>query len=271
MTLLRVTMVEMRRALHRRLVRWMIVLALACCAFVGVIAFTTSSDPAKLALEDEHPANMFDWWHPDGGGGFLAIAASFLAIGAAICGASVAGAEWKAGTITTVLTWVPSRVRLHIARTLSAALLAFVIGFLLQVVFLGAALPAVLAHGTTGGVDGEWWASLVAAMLRISMIGALMAVLALSIATIGRNTAAALVTLSIWALIIEGLIRGYKPGLARFLVAENVVTVVSWARIDDVEFDRGPVLALSTLTFYLGAIAVVAGLTFWRRDVAAAT
>ena len=89
----------------------------------------------------------------DGGGGdsFLLTAALFLVVGAAICGASVAGAEWRAGTITTVLTWEPSRLRLHAARTASAAILAFVIGFALEVVFLAAALPAVVLNGTTDG------------------------------------------------------------------------------------------------------------------------
>ena len=68
-------------------------------------------------------------------------AALFLVVGAAICGASVAGAEWKAGTITTVLTWEPSRRRFHAARTASAAILAFAIGFALQIVYLAAAAP----------------------------------------------------------------------------------------------------------------------------------
>ena len=78
----------------------------------------------------------------DGGeDSFLLTAALFLVVGAAICGASVAGAEWKAGTITTVLTWEPSRRRLHAARTASAAILAFAIGFALEVVFLAACRP----------------------------------------------------------------------------------------------------------------------------------
>ena len=268
MRLLHLTFVEMRRGLHRRIVWWMNALAVACIVFTGIVVFLSSDDPTELAMSPDHPAFMRSWWIEGGGDGYLTIAAVFLALGAAICGASVAGAEWKAGTITTVLTWEPSRVRLHVARTISAGILSFVIATLLQLAFLAAALPAVWAHGNTTGTDGGFWSALVLAIVRISFITALVAILALSIATIGRNTVAALVAISAWALVIEGLIRGYRPGLARWLVTENVATVVPWAKIDSVEFDRGPGLALTTLVVYLLAAAVVATLSFTRRDIA---
>ncbi|MGQ0824300.1 MAG: hypothetical protein ACT4OX_04560 [Actinomycetota bacterium] len=261
--------VEMRRALHRRLVRWMIVLALVGCAFLGVVALVSSGDLSALDRAYGHPALMESWYRAGTGDGMNGIAASFLAIGAVVCAASVAGAEWKAGTVTTVLTWVPSRVRLHAARTVSAAILAFVISLALQVVLMLAATPAVVVNGETTGTDQHWWFGLLAATLRVSLITALIAVLALSIATIGRNTGAALVALAAWALVIEGLIRGLKPGLARFLIGENVVIVVPWAPLEDAEFQRGPVLALVTLLVYLTVICFAAGLSFTRRDIVA--
>jgi hypothetical protein len=268
MRFVHLTSVEMRRALHRRLVWWMVVLAIGGCAFVGVVAFVSSRDPLELAQSaSDHPAFMRNWWIAGTGDGFLSIAAVFLALGAAICGASVAGAEWKAGTITTVLTWEPSRLRLHAARTVAAFILSFVIGALLQVLFLASALPAVLAHGNSDGTDASFWSSLAFAIVRISFITALLAVLALSVATIGRNTVTALVVLSAWALIIEGLIRGYKPGLARWLITENVATVVPWAAMTGVQFHRGPNVALATLLFYLGIAAAVAMLSFVARDI----
>jgi hypothetical protein len=270
MSMLHLIHVEMRRALHRRLVRWMIVVALVGCIACGVIAFASSADAVKLAQSGGHPALMRNWWGAVDGDDFLTVSALFLAVGSAICGASVAGAEWRAGTIATVLTWQSSRGRLHTARTISAALLAFTIGFALQVAFLASTLPAVWAHGTTAGTDGGWWLALLWAMLRISFITALLAVLALSVATIGRNTAAALVALAVWALVLEGLIRGLKPGLARFLVGENVATVVPWAAMRDVEFHRSPGLALATLVLYLAIVVAAATLLFCRRDISSA-
>ena len=264
--------VEMRRALHRRFVRWMIVFALAMCATVGLIVYLTSRDPAELARSTEHPANMVTWWTRGGGGdALLTTAAMFLVIGAAMCGASVAGAEWRAGTITTVLTWEPSRVRLHAARTASAGILSYIIGFGLQIAFLAAAFPAVLLNGSTEGVDGDWWIALLQAMLRVSLVTALVAVLAVSVATIGRNTSAALIALAVWALVIERTIAGLRPGWARFMISENVGTVVPWSPLTGVEFDRPPTVALATLLFYLAVIVGIATASFARRDIAAAS
>lgn len=268
MKLLKLTVVEMRRALHRRLVRWMILIALAFSAFAGLVVFLTSGDAVKFAQDQGHPARMANWWTSGAGDDFLLVAAIFLFVGAAICGASVAGAEWKAGTMTTMLTWVPSRVRLHIARTSSAAILSFVIGFFLQTVFLLAAVPAVVIHGTSIGTDASWWTALLLAMIRISLVSSLVSVLALSIATIGRNTSAALIVLATWALVIEGMVAGFWPKLARFMIAENVGTLVEWSQLTGVGFERPPIVALFTLVGYLAAVIAAATVLFVRRDVA---
>jgi ABC-type transport system involved in multi-copper enzyme maturation permease subunit len=235
----------------------------------AIAAFVSSSDPVKLAAASDHPAHMSQWWVA-GGEGFLMVAAVFIVIGAAICAASVVGAEWKAGTVATLLAWEPSRWRLHGARTLSALVLSFVISLALQVVFLASTLPAVLAHGTTDGTDAAWWASLVFAMLRISLITSLVAVLAVSIATIGRNTSAALIAIAAWALVVERLVAGLRPKWARFMITENVATVVPWTPLEDVEFQRSPSLALATLVVYLAVIVFAAAWSFRRRDVATA-
>lgn len=74
---------------------------------------------------------------------------------------------------------------------------------------------------------------------------------------------------SLEELFLENLVRGLKPGLARFLIAENVATVVPWASMRGVEFSRPPAVALLTLVGYLAIAVGVATLTFRRRDVTA--
>jgi hypothetical protein len=261
--------VEMRRALHRRLVRWMIALALALCGFTGALAYLSSGDPVELARSTDHPAHMATWWTTGNGDSLLLMAAVFLAVGAAICGASVAGAEWRAGTVTTMLTWEPSRLRLHGARTLSAGFLAFAIAIALQVAFLASVVPAALLHGTTDGTDAAWWMGLGAAIVRIALVTALVAVLAANVATLGRNTSAALVAMAAWALAVERSVAALRPGLARFMIGENVATVVPWTPLTDVGFDRPPVTALVTLVAYVAVVVAIATVSFVRRDVAA--
>lgn len=263
--------VEMRRALRRRVVRVLILLALIGCATAGVIAFTDSvgKSLAELHFDGQtHPAVMRDWWVAGSGDGALSIASFMLVLGGLFGGASVAGAEWRAGTVTTLLTWEPRRVRVHLSRTAACAILAFLISLVLQIVFLASLLPAVLANGSTAHLDTHWWVSLALAMGRTSLLTAIAAMLAVALATLGRNTAFALVVVFTWITVLEGLVRGLKPGLARFLWGENIAIVLPWAQLENVRFQRGPVVALLTVTLYVSVIVAAATLVFRRRDVA---
>lgn len=265
---------EMRRALRRRAVRVLIAIAVLGCMFAGTIAYLSSQGKtlAELSADGEgHPAVMTDWWIAGSGEGFLTIAGLFLLLGGFFGGATVAGGEWRAGTVTTVLTWEPRRVRLHVARSASAAILAFVISVGLQVFFLASFLPAVYAHGTTVGVDPSFWFDLGVAVTRTSMVTAGAAVLAVALATAGRNTAFAVITIFAWMAVIENLIRGLKPSLAPWLWGENLSTVVTWHQLTDVNFTRGPLASLATLLIYSTVIVVAAGWSFQRRDIAATT
>jgi ABC-2 type transport system permease protein len=266
--------VEMHQALQRRLVRVLILMALIGCAVVGVIAFTSSAGKSLAELQvngHHHPAVMRDWWIVGGGDGALSVSSFFLLLGALVGGASVAGAEWRAGTITTVLTWEPRRVRLHLSRTAACGILAAVIAFALEIVFLGSLLPATLLNGSTANTDWHWWVSLVAAIFRTSLLTGMGAMLGVALATLGRNTAFALAAVFGWIVILEGIIRGLKPGLARFLWGENMTLILTWAQLDNVRFTRGPLVALVTIGLYMSLIVTAATLVFRRRDVASAS
>lgn len=267
-------LVEMRRALHRRAVRVLISIALLGCVVAGVVAFATSAGKslAELRGEQTHPAVMAEWWVAGSGGdGILGVGFFFLLLGGLFGGATVAGAEWRFGTVTTVLTWEPRRLRLHGARTASAGILAFVISYVLQVLFLAAFLPAAFANGTTAGTDADWWLALVGAMARVSLLTAVAAVLAVALATIGRNTAFALITVFAWLAVAENLVRGLKPSLQPWLWGENLAIVFTWAQLEDQDFTRSPTLALLTVLTYIGIVAAIGAATFHRRDIAAAT
>jgi hypothetical protein len=265
---------EMRRAMQRRAVRVLIAIALVGCALAGVVTYLGSAGKTLTELRFDNegsPAVMTEWWIADANEGFLAVAMFFLFLGAFFGGATVAGGEWRAGTITTVLTWEPRRLHFHAARTSSAAILSFVISFGLQMLFLGSFLPAVFLNGTTEGADVSFWTALVVVMIRTSVLSAGAAVLAIALATVGRNTAFALIVMFTWLIVIEGLIRGLKPSLSEWLWAENIGTVMTWGGIDNPDLSRGPVMASATLFVYCATIVGVAAASFHRRDIAAAT
>jgi hypothetical protein len=262
--------VEMRRALHRPVVRILILVALLGCALAGVIGFVASSGKtlAEITADEMNPAVLTNWWVPAESDGALLISGFFLLIGGLLGGASVAGAEWRAGTITTVLTWEPRRVRLHVTRTAACGFLAFVIAIFVQAIFLASFLPAVLAHGTTDGATFNWWMSLALAVMRSALLTSIATVLAIALATLARNTAFAFGVVFLWFAVIENLIRGLRPGWAQYLWGENIGTILPWKQIENVDFTRGPLVALGTIVVYVVVIAGAATITFQRRDIA---
>jgi hypothetical protein len=129
----------------------------------------------------------------------------------------------------------------------------------------------MVANGSTAGTDADWWLSLFAAMTRISLLTAMAAVLGVALATIGRNTAFALVAIFAWVAAIESLVRGIEPSLQQYLWSENIAIVFTWGQLGSEDFARSPALALATVALYTGVIVAISALTFRSRDIAVAT
>jgi hypothetical protein len=110
--------------------------------------------------------------------------------------------------------------------------------------------------------------SLAGVVARTALLTSIAAMLAVALATLGRNTAFAFATLFGWIAVVEGLIRGLRPGWSQYLFGENVGTVAPWKQLDNVSFTRGPLLALCTLVAYTVVIVVAATIAFDRRDIA---
>jgi hypothetical protein len=104
-------------------------------------------------------------------------------------------------------------------------------------------------------------------MGRLALITSLVAVLAVSTASIGQNTSAGLIAIAAWVLVVERTVTALRPQLGRFMIGENLATVIPWSPLTDVEFERPPIVALVTLLAYLTAVVAVATGLFVRRDV----
>jgi hypothetical protein len=152
-------------------------------------------------------------------------------------------------------------------RTAACGILAALISLVLQVVFLASLLPAVVLHGSAAGVDGGWWVSLLAAMLRTSLMTAIAATVGVALATLGRNTAFALILVFGWLAVFEGVVRGNKPEWGRFLWGDNMTIFVPWSD-REAAIHRGPLTALVTIALYTAVFVIGAALVFRRRDIA---
>lgn len=282
--------VEVRRCLARRLVWVLVGLAVAAIAVMSVLVFVNTADDKDAVRRgsgecmteirpdgsvvrvcpsqaDDDLLRLVDVWP---GERILGVTVVFLAIGALLGGASMVGADWKAGTFTTLLTWEPRRERLVLARFAAVASCAFVIALLLQLLFIAALLPAVLAHGTTAGADAAWFRGLATVLLRSEALVAMAAVVGAAVAMVGRNTAAALGGAFAYMVIGEQVIRGWKPGLRPWLLFENSFLFLVGYGPDALHLGGGSTKAAVRLSAYTLGLVAVAVATFRSRDVAGA-
>lgn len=149
-----------------------------------------------------------------------------------LVGASLGGADWSAGSMTTLLTWESRRARVLVTRALVAAIVAFVITLFLQSMFAVAWAAGTAAKGvadTPSGFLGET----LGAITRVSAVTALFGVVAFALANMGRSTAAAVGILLGYLVIIEGFLAGLWLGLLPWLLVRAATAVVSQVPLID--------------------------------------
>lgn len=133
------------------------------------------------------------------------IAIALMIVGI-IVGASFVGAEWGSGAMTTMLTWEPRRGRLLAAKSIvaSAGMAAFAFVFLawISVIFFFVAA----LRGTTSGLDGGVWWSMVGTWTRGAGLGVFGVLTAISVATFFRNTAGAIGSMLFYHAVLDTLI-----------------------------------------------------------------
>ena len=190
-----------------------------------------------------------------------------LAILCLLLGASFVGAEWQKGTITTALTWEPRRVRL-LATKLAAMAIVGMVFVLAMHLFLAAVMAVVaLGAGSTAGVDGAWARETAGLSVRIAAVGGLTAVMGCAIATVGRNTTAALAAAFVYFAVVEGLIRGFRPKWQPWLLGDNAGQFISGQAAGEAMVDKTTAGVALTLLLYAAVFMTLATVFFNRRDV----
>jgi ABC-type transport system involved in multi-copper enzyme maturation permease subunit len=236
---------EVRRFRSRRLVK-----ALAIIALVGiattVVILAVRSNPGTgdvFTLGDARP--------------FLEGTASLFAIAGWLIGTSLVGAEWQAGTMSTLLTWDPRRSRVLVAKTIAAAIGVFALVFVLDLLFTGLMALVATTRGSTDGTDASLVRSLVGFDLRVATLAALGAILGLSLGTLGIAF--------VYLVIVEGIFRQFLPGWRAWLLGDNS-TIFLLAQTDG-EIGRSMLSAALVVVLWCVAWLSVAMGTFLARDV----
>ena len=257
---------EVRRCLSRRLVVVLMGLALLASIVTGVVSFVNTSAPGEVGA-GHSPLKLVDLWQSSDNDGILLAVVMLLLFGALLGGASVVGAEWRYGTIESLLTFEPRRVRVALAKIGTTAVTAMAIAAALIGVFVLALTPTLVFHGTTDGADAAWLLTAVEGLARGIFVVGLAATLAASVSLATRNTAAALVGVLVYLQILERAAIAWKPWLSLWAITENVGTFVTWAPLAEADRSPAPGDAALRLTVYVGVIAAAAVWSFRRRDV----
>jgi hypothetical protein len=244
--------------------------ARACLQAKGFDINNSKQDIPRQALEQCAP-NFNDAkdhrFHRTRMKGILQGVTGILAIVAWALSASLIGAEYASRSLTTELTWETRRTRVFLTKAVvaivaSAALAALVLGLTTL-----AMLPSLIWHGApvTGAEPS------VATMFGVGARGVALAAIAggmgFAIATVGRNTAAALGAGFGYIIILENILGSSIARWRRWLLLGNVIVFVSGKNNgSDV-----PGRTVTQAALFLSAVALTlllgAATAFRTRDV----
>lgn len=185
-----------------------------------------------------------------------------------LLGASLAGAEWAAGTMTTLLAWEPRRSRVLLAKLVAATVTVLILTLALQL-FLVGALWLLAATRGINAPDPGLWHGIFGSMLRVSALAVVAGVFGMAIAMYTRSVTAAMASGFIYLAVIEGLIRGYRPGLSRYLVGDNAAAWVSGRPFSASDPTHAVTVAhaVVVLLVYSAILVSAAAVSFRSRDV----
>ena len=185
-----------------------------------------------------------------------------------LIGASLAGAEWAAGTMTTLLAWEPRRVRVLLAKLVAAIVTVLILTLALQLLLAGGLWLLAVTRGVNVP-QPDLWHGIFGSMLRVSALASVAGVFGMAIAMITRSVAAAMASGFIYLAVLEGLIRAYRPGLSRYLVGDNSAAWVTGRPFSasDPAHAVSVAHAVVVLLVYAAIFVTAAAFSFRGRDV----
>jgi hypothetical protein len=215
-----------------------------------------------------------------------------LAVGAAVAmvafllAATFIGAEWSSKNLVAWLFWEPRRLRVMAAKLVALLSSVLLLAVLAQVLWYGTAKVLVHYRGlpvsTMGPLAAHFWSHVVNAQARAALLVLITALVGFSLASLMRNSAAALGVAFVYFAVVENVIRAVNPDLQPYLFTTNVgawiankgITVYGksvynpqagfvMAKEIHISNAHGAVMLL----LFAGIATVAAVTTFARRDI----
>jgi hypothetical protein len=207
----------------------------------------------------------------------LVVAVSLLGF---VIGTSFIGAEWASGTMASLLTWEPRRIRVLVAKLAAPIVVLVIVGVVAIALGLGGAWLIAATRGTTADTTSHAVNLMIARGGRGLLLIGLLTGAGCAIAGFTRHTVAALVATVAYLVIVENILRHLEPGWERWFLTSNAAAVLTGkvrlslpptGGFSSATLQGSFVLhasrALIYLTALLAALVGIWAFTFTQRDI----
>jgi ABC-2 type transport system permease protein len=194
----------------------------------------------------------------------VGLGTSLAALFAALLGALSMTGEFRSGTIRPTFLVAPRRERVLAAKLLAALLAGAAVGLLATALTAGAEAIGIAARGIDVRLTAGDYAQLIGGG---AVAAALFAAIGVGVGALVRNQVATLVGLCVWLLLLEPLLLGDVPSVAKYAPEASAGAIAGAIESQLADNLVAPALGVALLAVY-AALAGLAGAFFLtRRDV----
>jgi ABC-2 type transport system permease protein len=194
----------------------------------------------------------------------LGLGTSLAALFAALLGALSMTAEFRSGTIRPTFLVTPRRERVLAAKVLAGLLAGVSVGLLATALTAGGEALGIAARGIDLRLTAGDYAQLVGGG---ALGAALFAAIGVGVGAVVRNQVATLVGLCVWLLLLEPLLLGDVPSVAKYAPEAGAGAIAGATQSQLADTLVAPALGAALLVAYTALAALAGALAITRRDV----
>lgn len=183
---------------------------------------------------------------------------------AALVGALSVTAEFRTGTIRPTLLVTPQRATVIVAKVAAGMLIGAAAGLLAETLNAGAEAAGLALRGIDIRLGAGDYAQLLAGG---ALAGALFGALGVGVGALVRNQVTAVATLCVWLLLLEPLLLGDLPGVAKYAPEASAGAITGAIQSQLADALVAPALGVVLLAIYVTVVTVAGALALNRRDV----
>ena len=186
------------------------------------------------------------------------------ALFAALLGALSVTAEFRTGTIRPTLLVTPRRTRVVAAKVVAGLLAGAGVGLLAAALTAGTEAAGLAARGVPVALGAGDYARLLGGG---ALASALLAAIGVGVGAAARNQVATVVALCVWMLLLEPLLLGDVPSVAKFAPEASAGAITGAIQSQPAGALAAPGLGVALLISYAAVAGLLGAVALDRRDI----